>query len=73
MALECRCGALDFLRETLRFFAEIPGAPDKDDDDDGERDKFPEEVLFADVAPGGDGVLGDDAVTEVLDDLGDGV
>lgn len=46
---------LDFLSKFFRFFAEVPGAPDKHNYYYGKWDKFPNRILFSYVAPGGDG------------------
>lgn len=61
---------LDLLGEAFRLTAEEKGGENEREDDDEERDEAKEAGV---EAPGSDGFVGDKTITDVLDNLGDGV
>ncbi len=61
---------LDLLGEAFRLTAEEKGGESERKDDDEERNEAKEAGV---KAPGSDGFVGDEAIADVLDNLGDGV
>ena len=55
------------------FFAKIPRAESKKKDDYDDGDKFDDGVGVSDIGPGGDCLIGNEEIADILDDLGDGV